>query len=217
MTIPRNGRLWPRMNARSSSKRRTRTCGHTGRPSTACWSTTARAAASAPPRTTAISRCSSTGRSRKAATAASTCAARPRSRSGTPPDAWSAPGRLRRPLQQPEEPAAIPSKAADKPVGEWNTFRIIMVGEKVTVYLNGELVVDNVVLENYWNRSKPIYPTGQIELQNHSSLAVLPEHLHPRDPAPPRRSWKASCRCSTAGTWPAGPATPSAIMPKTAG
>jgi hypothetical protein len=62
-----------------------------------------------------------------------------------------------------------PSKLADKPVGEWNSFRIVMVGEKVTVYLNGELVVDNVVLENYWNRSKPIYPTGQIELQNHSN------------------------------------------------
>ena len=63
-----------------------------------------------------------------------------------------------------------PSKCADKPVGEWNTFRIIMVGDKVTVYLNGELVVDNVVMENYWNRSKPIYPTGQIELQNHGNF-----------------------------------------------
>ncbi len=76
-----------------------------------------------------------------------------------------------------------PLKVADKPVGEWNSFRIIMIGDKVTVYLNGELVVDNVILENYWNRSKPIYPTGQIELQNHTNSAVLPEHLHPRDPA----------------------------------
>lgn len=63
-----------------------------------------------------------------------------------------------------------PLKAADKPVGQWNTFRIIMIGEKVTVYLNDELVVDNVVLENYWDRSKPIYPTGQIELQNHGNF-----------------------------------------------
>jgi len=63
-----------------------------------------------------------------------------------------------------------PSKAADKPVGQWNTFRIIMVGENVTIYLNDELVVDNVVLENYWDRSKPIYPTGQIELQNHGNF-----------------------------------------------
>jgi hypothetical protein len=63
-----------------------------------------------------------------------------------------------------------PSKMADKPVGEWNSFRIIMIGDRVTVYLNGELVVDNVVMENYWNRSKPIYPTGQIELQNHGNF-----------------------------------------------
>jgi hypothetical protein len=63
-----------------------------------------------------------------------------------------------------------PSKCADKPVGEWNSFRIIMIGDKVTVYLNDELVVDNVVMENYWDRKKPIYPTGQIELQNHGNF-----------------------------------------------
>ncbi len=62
-----------------------------------------------------------------------------------------------------------PLKVADKPVGEWNTFFIRMVGDKVTVYLNGELVVDNVTLENYWQRSDPIFPTGQIELQNHGN------------------------------------------------
>jgi hypothetical protein len=63
-----------------------------------------------------------------------------------------------------------PSKNADKPVGEWNTFRITMIGERVTVLLNGELVVDNVIMENYWDRKKPIYPTGQIELQNHGNF-----------------------------------------------
>ena len=62
-----------------------------------------------------------------------------------------------------------PSKNADKPVGQWNTFYIKMVGERVTLKLNGELVVDNVVMENYWERGKPIYPTGQIELQNHGN------------------------------------------------
>ena len=62
-----------------------------------------------------------------------------------------------------------PLKVADRPVGEWNTFRIIMIGDKVTVYLNGELVVDEVTMENYWERDKPIYPTGQIELQNHGN------------------------------------------------
>jgi len=63
-----------------------------------------------------------------------------------------------------------PIEKADMPIGEWNTFRIFMVGEKVTVYLNDVLVVDNVVMENYWERDKPIYPNGQIELQSHGSL-----------------------------------------------
>ncbi|MHC4438689.1 MAG: 3-keto-disaccharide hydrolase, partial [Planctomycetota bacterium] len=62
-----------------------------------------------------------------------------------------------------------PIEVADKPVGQWNTFRITMVGEKVTVLLNEVLVVDNVVMENYWQRDKPIYPNGQIELQNHGN------------------------------------------------
>jgi hypothetical protein len=26
-----------------------------------------------------------------------------------------------------------------------------------------------VILENYWDRSQPIYATGQIELQNHGN------------------------------------------------
>ena len=62
-----------------------------------------------------------------------------------------------------------PSKRADKPIGEWNTFWIRMVGDKVWVKLNGETVVDGVVLENYWDYSKPLFPTGQIELQNHGN------------------------------------------------
>jgi HEAT repeat protein len=62
-----------------------------------------------------------------------------------------------------------PTECMDNPVGQWNRFRIRMVGEKGTVWLNGQNVVDNVVMENYWNRSKPIYPTGQIELQNHGN------------------------------------------------
>ncbi|NIA28281.1 MAG: DUF1080 domain-containing protein [Actinobacteria bacterium] len=60
-----------------------------------------------------------------------------------------------------------PLVRADHPVGQWNTFHIIMRGDKVTVYLNDVLVVDSVVMENYWERDKPIYPIGQIELQSH--------------------------------------------------
>ena len=63
-----------------------------------------------------------------------------------------------------------PSRAlaiADKQVGDWNRFHVIMKGERVTVWLNGVLVVDNVKLENYWDRSRPIFPKDQIELQCH--------------------------------------------------
>lgn len=62
-----------------------------------------------------------------------------------------------------------PLVRADKPVGEWNTFHIIMQDDRVTVYLNDVLVVNHVVMENYWERNKPIYRSGQIELQSHNS------------------------------------------------
>lgn len=66
-----------------------------------------------------------------------------------------------------------PSKVADKPIGEWNTFRIVMKGDKVSIWLNGELVVDNVILEGYWGRTKdagvPIPAKGPIELQHHGN------------------------------------------------
>ena len=62
-----------------------------------------------------------------------------------------------------------PLVCADNPIGQWNRFRIKMIGEKVWVWLNGKLVVDNTTLENYWDRKQPIYPTGQIELQNHGN------------------------------------------------
>ncbi len=64
-------------------------------------------------------------------------------------------------------PGKMPLKKADKPVGEWNTFRIIMKGDKATVYLNGELVVDNQSLANYWQKGQPLPKKGPIELQHH--------------------------------------------------
>ena len=63
----------------------------------------------------------------------------------------------------------MPIAKADKKVGEWNRFWIRMVGDKVTIKLNGVLVVDDTVLENYWERDKPLYPRGSIELQNHGN------------------------------------------------
>jgi HEAT repeat protein len=62
-----------------------------------------------------------------------------------------------------------PLLVADNPINDWNTFRITMIGDKVTVYLNGLLVTDNVVLENYWDRSIPIFEKESIELQAHGT------------------------------------------------
>jgi hypothetical protein len=53
---------------------------------------------------------------------------------------------------------------ADNPVGEWNTFKIQLVGEKVTVHLNDKLVVDNLAMETLKGRKK-----GPILLQHHGS------------------------------------------------
>lgn len=65
-----------------------------------------------------------------------------------------------------------PTQVADNPIGSWNTFRIIMRGEKVTVYLNGKKVTDEVTLENYWNRQQAIFPEEQIELQAHGTYVA---------------------------------------------
>src|ERR1043166_10266469 len=60
-----------------------------------------------------------------------------------------------------------PLVLADKPFGEWNSFRILQASNITTVYLNGKLVVDHEVMENYWDRSQPLFPKGPIELQTH--------------------------------------------------
>src|SRR5690554_4460933 len=54
-----------------------------------------------------------------------------------------------------------PLVVADQKVGEWNTFRIRMIADRVSVWLNDELVTDNVILENYWDRSQPISPSSR--------------------------------------------------------
>ncbi|MBL9191102.1 MAG: DUF1080 domain-containing protein [Opitutaceae bacterium] len=94
-------------------------------------------------------------------------------------------------------PGKDPSKKMDKPFGEWNRFVIRMIGERVTVTLNGERVVDHAVLENFFANQKagylayakpgaspetkekakrpngymkdPAFPRGPIQLQTHGS------------------------------------------------
>lgn len=60
-----------------------------------------------------------------------------------------------------------PLVLADKPFGEWNRMHIIMVGERVSVTLNGKRVVDHAQMNNYFNPGQPIPRTGPIQLQTH--------------------------------------------------
>ena len=48
----------------------------------------------------------------------------------------------------------FPLKKMDRPLGEWNTVQMTMIGERVTVKLNGEVVVDDAALDNYYTRSQ---------------------------------------------------------------
>jgi len=67
----------------------------------------------------------------------------------------------------PGAPGKDPLVLADKPFGEWNQVRVIMVGSRVTVWLNDKLVVDHAIMENYYDRKKPVPARGPVQLQTH--------------------------------------------------
>lgn len=79
-----------------------------------------------------------------------------------------------------------PLVVADNPLGEWNTFRILITGDTVTVYLNGVLVTDHVKLENYWQPGMPLFAKEFIELQAHGSKVsyrnIFVREIIPRQP-----------------------------------
>jgi hypothetical protein len=60
-----------------------------------------------------------------------------------------------------------PLVLADKPFGQWNHFRIIMVGSRVWVWLNGKQTVNGALMENYYDRKLPVPPSGPLQLQTH--------------------------------------------------
>jgi len=61
-----------------------------------------------------------------------------------------------------------PLVLADKPFGEWNRFQIRQIGEQTTIWLNGELVVDNArMVNNHWKKGFPLPQKGPIWLQTH--------------------------------------------------
>jgi hypothetical protein len=79
-------------------------------------------------------------------------------------------------------PGKDPLVRADKPAGEWNQFRIIMVGDYATIYLNGKLVVDHARLENFFNRKLPLLPKAPIMLQTHApELEIRWRNLYIRE------------------------------------
>ena len=67
----------------------------------------------------------------------------------------------------PGAPGRDPLVLADKPFGEWNSFRIRQIGATTWVWLNGKVVVDGSVMENYWDRKQPLPAKGPIMLQTH--------------------------------------------------
>jgi hypothetical protein len=72
-----------------------------------------------------------------------------------------------------------PHFKADNPPGQWNRFRILMLGERVTVWLNETLVVHDVPLENYWDRGAPLTQFGAYLASGARHAPALPQHLYP--------------------------------------
>jgi hypothetical protein len=59
--------------------------------------------------------------------------------------------------------AAVPKVNADNNIGEWNTFQITLRGDRKTVILNGQLVIDDAQLPE-------IPARGPIGLQHHGAM-----------------------------------------------
>lgn len=65
------------------------------------------------------------------------------------------------PEMPPDVVAAVtPRTMADNHIGEWNTFEIVMLGDRITVVLNGVTVIENARLPG-------VPPRGRIALQHH--------------------------------------------------
>lgn len=73
----------------------------------------------------------------------------------------------------PGTPGRDPLVVADKPFGEWNQVRVVMVGSRVSVWLNQKLVVDHANMENHYDAKlpaaerRPVPARGPVQLQTH--------------------------------------------------
>lgn len=79
----------------------------------------------------------------------------------------------------PGSPGKDPLVLADKPFGEWNHFRIIMVGSRVTVWLNDKLVVDHAILENYFAKAKKPAKPAESAAPDAKPAPVIPDPIVP--------------------------------------
>ncbi len=68
--------------------------------------------------------------------------------------------------------AAVPRLRADNPVGQWNSFDITVVGDRVTVMLNNKTVVENAQIPG-------LAPGGPIGLQHHGGINKKTGELGP--------------------------------------
>lgn len=67
----------------------------------------------------------------------------------------------------PGAPGKDPLTRADRPFGEWNQMRIIQLGSRTWVWLNDQPVVVGAIMENYFDRTRPLPARGPIQLQTH--------------------------------------------------
>jgi hypothetical protein len=68
-----------------------------------------------------------------------------------------------------DSPGKFPLVKADRPTGQWNATRIRMQGDRVTVVLNDQLVVDHQPLANYFAKGEPLPARGPIQIQTHGA------------------------------------------------
>jgi hypothetical protein len=61
----------------------------------------------------------------------------------------------------------LPLVLADRAFGEWNTLKIRQLGARTWVWLNGKCTVDGAIMENYWDRKRPLPARGPLQLQTH--------------------------------------------------
>ncbi len=75
--------------------------------------------------------------------------------------------------------AAAVAKAS-RPAGQWNTMRIVQVGERTSIEVNGQVVADHERMINSWNPKLPLARVGRIQLGGQGAGAAF-RRIHVRE------------------------------------